>query len=151
MSKDKQDQLLEIYKLQAELADRVNQRRDNTNRLYVSLLTGSAILLAFFLRFGAETMPVWIVLLAAGVLGIALSLSWLILIRSYLQLTVGKYKTLNELEKKLAYPFFKREWKFLGKGKDINKYWKLTTVERFLPIAFLFFSLILIIVSICIK
>ena len=151
MSKNKQDQLLEIYKLQAELADRVSQRRDNANRLYVGLLTSFAILLAFFLRFGTGTMPVWIVLLAAGILGIALSVSWYIVIRSYLQLNVGKYKALNELEKKLAYPFFKREWKFLKKGKNISRYWKLTVVETFLPIAFFIFSLILIIIAIYIK
>lgn len=151
MSKDRQAQLLEIYKLHAELADRVSQRRDSANRLYVGLLMGFPILLAFFLRFSTGKMPFWIVLLAAGVLGIALSASWFIVIRSYLQLNVGKYKALNELEKKLAYPFFRREWKFLKKGKNINTYWKLTVVETFLPIALFIFSLILIILSICIK
>ncbi len=151
MSKDRQDQLLEIYKLHAELADRVSQRRDSANRLYVGLLTSLAILLAFFLRFGTETMPVWIGLLAVGVLGVALSVPWFIVIRSYRQLNVGKHRALNELEKKLAYPFFEREWKFLKKGKTINSYWKLTEVESFLPIALFILSLILIIVSICIK
>ncbi len=35
-------ELLEIYKLHAELADRVSQRREGANRLYVSLLTFTA-------------------------------------------------------------------------------------------------------------
>ena len=35
-----QDQLLEIYKLHAELADRVSQRREGANRLFVGLHVG---------------------------------------------------------------------------------------------------------------
>ena len=37
---------LEIYKLHAEMADRVTQRRLQTNRFYISLLTGLIALLS---------------------------------------------------------------------------------------------------------
>ena len=155
MDEDRQE-LLEIYKLHAELADRVSQRREGANRLYVSLLTGIFILPAAFLKYGPGTIPDWVMLRAAGILGTFLCISWYIVIRSYRQLNSGKFKALHELEEKLAYPFFKRECELLkeGKnkeGKNISKYWKLTVVETFLPIGFFVFSLVLIIYSFVIK
>ncbi len=141
MNADKQE-LLEIYKLHAELADRVSQRREGANRLYASLSTGILILLAAILRFGAGAIPVWVILLVAGFWGISLSASWYIVIRSYRQLNSGKFGALHELEKKLAYPFFKREWELLEEGEKISKYWKLTVVETFLPVFFGILSLV---------
>ena len=146
MDKNRQE-LLEIYKLHSELADRVSQRREGANRLFVSLLTGGLIFLAAFLRYGTETMPVGAILTAVSIFGIFLSAAWYIIIRSYRQLNSGKFAALHELEEKLAYPFFKREWELLEEGKKRSSYWKLTIVETFLPIAFSVFYVALIIVS----
>ena len=126
---ENRQELLEIYKLHAELADKVSQRREGANRLFVSLLTGTLIFLAAFLRYGAETMPVGAILTAISVFGIFLSAAWYIIIRSYRQLNSGKFVALHELEEKLAYPFFKREWELLEEGKKRKRYWKLTVVE----------------------
>ena len=145
MDKNRQE-LLEIYKLHAELADRVSQRREGANRLFVSLLTGGLIFLAAFLRYGTETMPVGAILTAISIFGIFLSAAWYIIIRSYRQLNSGKFAALHELEEKLAYPFFKREWELLEEGKKRSRYWKLTIVETFLPIAFSILYVVLIIV-----
>ena len=143
------DHLLEIYKLHAELADRVSQRREGANRLYVSLLSGFLVFLAALLRFGPGDIPTSILLLFSGIIGMSISGSWYIVIRSYRQLNTGKFDALNELEQKLGYPFFRREWEFLQQGRNRNRYWKLTVVETFLPIIFflLFFSFLVI--SLC--
>ena len=142
-------ELLEIYKLHAELADRVSQRREGANRLFVSLLTGTLIFLVALLRYGAETMPVGAILTAVSIFGIFLSAAWYIIIRSYRQLNSGKFAALHELEEKLAYPFFKREWELLGMEEKerpkTRRYWKLTVVETFLPIIFALLYLALII------
>ena len=108
------NELLEIYKLHAELADRVSQRREGANRLYVSLLAGLAAFLAVLIRFGVGGVPVQVVLVSVGVVGTALSASWYVVLRSYRQLNTGKFRALHELESKLAYPFFQREWDLLG-------------------------------------
>lgn len=144
----RQNELLEIYKLHAELADRVSQRREGANRLYVSLLLGLAALLAALLRFGVGDLSPRIVLLAAGIVGALLSASWYVVIRSYRQLNTGKFLALNELEKKIAFPFFEREWDLLGKGADRGRYWRLTVVETFLPTAFFALSCVLMLLSI---
>jgi len=76
----------------------------------------------------------------------AVSGSWYIVIRSYRQLNTGKFAALDELEQKLDYPFFRREWQLLERGGNRNRYWKLTVVETFLPSIFfvLFFSFLVI-------
>lgn len=140
------NQLLEIYKLHAELADRVSQRREGANRLHVSLLSGFLVFLAALLRFGSGEIPTSVLLLFSGIIGMSISGSWYIVIRSYRQLNTGKFDILHELEQKLDYPFFKREWELLERGKYRNRYWKLTVVEKFLPTIFflLFFFFLLI-------
>ncbi len=135
MDQDRQE-LLEIYKLHAELADRVSQRREGANRLYVSLLAGIFILPAAFLKYGTETIPDWVIVLVAAILGGFLFLSWCLIIRSYYRLDRRKCKVLCELEKKLVYPFFKRERELLEEEKNINKSWELIEIEHFLPFGF---------------
>lgn len=130
------NELLEIYKLHAELADRVSQRREGANRLYVSLLAGLAAFLAVLIRFGAGGVPVRVVLVAVGVAGAALSASWYVVLRSYRQLNTRKFRALHELEDRLAYSFFRREWDLLGEGADRSRYWRLTVVEVGLPCIF---------------
>lgn len=149
MDKTKQE-LLEIYKIHAELADRVSQRREGANRLYVSLLSIILALLAALLRYETGIIPVWTVL-GVAFLGMLLSALWFVTIQSYRQLNKGKFFTLHELEEKLAFPFFKREWKLLGEGKNKSRYRKLTTVESYLPIGFFLLFLFLISVAIFIK
>ena len=135
---DKQyNELLEIYRIHAELADRVSQRREGANRLYVSLLLALVVLLAALFRFGKGDVPGDFVGGVVGIVGVALSVSWLLVIRSYRQLNTGKLKALQELETQLEYPFFKREWRLLGEGKDKRRYWRLTQAEAVLPWTFL--------------
>lgn len=144
MADSEQSERLQIYKLHAELADRVSQRREGANRLYVSLLVGLVLFLATLIRFGIGEVAEGLVICSIGMFGGLLSASWYVVIRSYRQLNTGKFKALHELEQELAYPFFKREWDLLAEGKDISRYWKLTVVETSLPIIFglLFFGLI---------
>lgn len=146
MTNSRKDQLLEIYKLHAEFADRVSQRREGANHLHVSLLSGFLVFLAALLSFGSGEISTSTLLLFSGIIGMAISGSWYIVIRSYRQLNTGKFAALDELEQKLDYPFFRREWELLKQGKSRKVYWKLTVVETFLPTIFflIFFSFLVI-------
>jgi len=143
----KKKELLEIYRLHADLADKVSQRREGANRLYVSLLVGLGVFVAASLRFGDGDVYEKPILIFSGVVGALLSVSWFVVIRSYRQLNSGKFKALHELEEKLAYPFFKREWELLDEGKNLSRYWKLTNVETGLPLIFFFLSCGLVVLS----
>ena len=125
-------ELLEIYRLHAELADRVSQRREGANRLYVGLLVALVVFLAALLRFAPGSLA-GIAVVVACVTGAALSTSWWLVIRSYRQLNTGKLKALHEVEERLAYAFFAREWELLGEGRHRATYWPLTKAEGVLP------------------
>ena len=129
-------EIIEIYKIHAELADRVSQRREGANRLYVSLLSAIAALMGILARFEAGGLSQEVLLSFLGALGLVISFSWWIVIRSYKQLNSGKFEMLHELETKLPYQAFRREWHFLGEGKNLKVYSKLTTVESVLPASF---------------
>ena len=128
-------ELIEIYKIHVELADRVSQRREGANKLYVSLLSAIAVLIGILARFDSS-LSLEILLPVMGIMGLIISLSWWIVIRSYKQLNSGKFDMLHELEEKLSYQPYKREWYFLREGKDLKIYSKLTTVESILPASF---------------
>ncbi len=99
-----QQELLEIYKLHVEMADRVSQRRLQTNRFYIALLSG---LFAFVTLLFNKDLLVWhgkIILLVFSILGMILCLIWLINIHSYKQLNSGKFKAIHGLEQQLRYP-----------------------------------------------
>ena len=128
--------LIELYRIHAELADRASQRREDANRLYVSLLSGVLMLIGAALRFRSDLALEHTIIGVAAVMGAVLSMSWWIVIRSYRQLNRGKFRMLHELEERLPYRPFFREWQFLGEGRDARLYVKLTTVEAVLPTAF---------------
>ncbi len=149
MDKPDSNSLLEIYKLHAHLADRVSQRREGANRLYAGMLTTFVAFTGALIRFGVDDGSIPTVVTVTSIVGIFLSLSWYIVIRSYRQLNSGKFKALQEMEKELPYPFFKREWELLKEGKDYRSYWKLTVVETFLPSAFLVLFVATMILNLC--
>ena len=139
---------LEIYKLHADLADRVSQRRDSANRLHVSLHLGLGLFLAALLRFGTGDAQVELILSVVSILGTLVSGSWLIIIDSYRQLNRKKFQVLNELEKCLSFQFFTRESE-LATTEEGSRYWELTKVEKLLPWACLLLWLGLLAYSVC--
>jgi len=148
MKEENNQQLFDIYKLHAELADRVSQRREGANRLFVSILVAVFALIGLLLKLGGADVNENILVSIMSILGIALATAWYLVIRSYRQLNTGKFKALHELEQKLGYPFFQREWELLSKGEDFRQYWRLTVAETLLPIIFVISFLMLFLLNI---
>ena len=149
MTDSEREQLLEIYKLHAELADRVSQRREGANRLCVSLHVGLVVFLAALVRFGLGDAPEGLVLGTIGVSGALLSVSWFVVILFYRQLNSRKFCVLHDLEKRLPFQFFVQEDGPQANGKKNNRYWKLTNAEITLPLIFLVLWLGVIVYAIC--
>ena len=145
MAENSPGELFGIYRLHAELADRVSQRREGTNRLFVSLLTGLMVFLAALLRLGTGDLGANAVMFFFGIAGVMLSAAWFVVIRSYRQLNTGKFAALHELEQAMPYPFFQREWELLREGRDFRRYWRLSVVETSLPIIFFLLFLAVIV------
>ncbi len=142
-TKTNQDQLLEIYKLHAQLASDISNRLTTTNRFYPTLMSG--LLAIFFAALqradvlfpqGTENKEYLIgfSIVAVGYFGAALSLIWFISIRYYYRMISQKYKVLLELESKLEFPFFEKEWGDI----ENTSYSRLSRFETFIPYAFSF-------------
>lgn len=112
------------------------------------VLSGLAVLSSAFLQ-RKNGVPLEWLMVGFGLFGMFLASAWYIVIRSYRQLNSGKFKALHELEEKLIYPFFKREWDLLAEGREQKTYWRLTVVETFVPTIFFFCFSALLVIGIC--
>jgi len=126
------EQLLEQYKLYVEMADRISERRMQTNKFYISLLSGLLALLSILVSIGNLNQTLTFVIVS--LLGMALCILWHINIRSYRQLNSGKFKVIHEMEQNLPFPCYDKEWEILGKGKEKSKYFQFTRVEKYIPL-----------------
>lgn len=121
----------EQYKLYVELMDRVSERRLKVNQFYLSLI--SALLIGVLVFHDKSDISFKIIFTFASLLITVICLVWISNIKSYKQLNTGKFKVIMEMEKKLPYPCFSREWEFLDNGENRKVYWELSDIERFLP------------------
>ena len=139
------DHLLEQYKLYVEMADRVSQRRDQSNRFYVTIVSALAAIVIVIARFGvpadnANGVLSDIAFLVAGLFGLALSAVWFLNIRSYRVLNSAKFDIINRMEKQLPIAAYKEKWKIARPPKRHRPYFQLSRVEQFVPAIFMTFS-----------
>lgn len=118
-----------------EMANAVSQRRDTTNNLFVTLhlaVIGAITALSSFTK--CETCIVCF-------LGIAFCFVWMKIIKNFKILNSEKYSVITELEKMLPNQPLTREWENIQKS-----HYKLgTSLERILPLIFLFIYVVLMI------
>lgn len=99
------EDILEIYKILVEMADRVSQRRHSTNSFYLTVNTaifgGSTVIS----RFSPEYIEV-VVISAAG---IAICVLWYCILESYRNLNRVKFHIIKKLEKGLSVSPFSDE------------------------------------------
>ena len=132
-----QAHLLDQYKLYVEMADRVSQRRDQSNRFYAGLVSAIIALLVVMGRLGVSGSGWSIALLAAGLLGAALSLVWFINLGSYRALNSAKFRVINQMESQLPYAGYTEEWAYLRPAEGPARYFQLTRIERYVPLLIL--------------
>lgn len=126
--------LLDQYKLYVEMADRVSQRRDQSNRFYAGLVSAIIALLVVMGRLGVSGSDWNIALLVAGLLGASLSVVWFINLGSYRALNTAKYRVINAVESQLPHAGFTDEWDYLRPSEGPARYFQLTRIERYVPI-----------------
>ena len=149
--REDQQTILEQYKLFVEMADRVSERRLKTNQFYIGLISGLLVVLAFVLskdNFSNLKGYHNTVMLLVGVLGLLLNLIWLINIRSFRKLNSGKFKVIHEMEAKLPFQPYDREWEIIKLGEKKDNYFQLTRIEQILPLVLSLPFLVLLIIAI---
>ena len=140
--------LLEQYKLFVNTSEALGQRRQAVNTFFLSvnsLLLAAAGLIVLDGEFSdLESL----VLLCLSTSGFVLCLVWRSLIRSFRQLSAGKFKVIHALERHLPARLFTAEWAALGSGNDPRLYKPFTRTESMTPIAFAVLHIALFAISI---
>lgn len=130
------EQLLEQWAKCVDMANSNSDKRISSNNTF---LTIEAALLAV-ISFTGDWKNILL-----SLIGIIVSIFWLISISSYKALNAVKYEIINELEQSLSALPFTEEWERLQKRK---KYSLLTTTEKMLPIVFIVLFSVVILIAI---
>jgi hypothetical protein len=127
--------LLDQYKTYVEMADRVSARRGLTNTFFLTLNTLIFTAVGVFWK-DRPAAATWLLIVPLIALLVQCA-AWFWLVRSYRQLNTAKYVVIGALEERLpASPYWRAEWTALGEGRDHSKYWPLTHLEQWIPVAF---------------
>lgn len=127
-----------MYTLAVEQADRISARRGQANQFYLSLETLILGVPAFFGISSTSPEPLPLTILA--LVGVVVSLTWFLQLRSYRDLNAAKFKVINDIERDFfEIRPFSAEWEILK--VDTVKRWRpryaeLGSVERLVPLVF---------------
>lgn len=138
--KSKEEIILEQYKLYVETAEKVSDRRQNSNNFFLTL---NSILLTFTGYLTTFSFALWHTILAFT--GISISILWFLTITSFRNLNSGKFRVIHKIEQKLPMKLFVDEWAYLRDGKNSKKYIKISKVEQGIPLIFFILYLLIII------
>ncbi|MEV5183370.1 hypothetical protein AB0K88_26815 [Streptomyces werraensis] len=131
------EDVLELYKLAVEMADRVSARRGSANAFFLSVQTALVSVIGFGMSQWAE--PPWYVSVAVAMGGITLSLAWWLQLRSYRHLNSAKFRVINDIEEGLPVRIFTDEWAVLRGAPEPQRrrrYAELSSSERIVPLVF---------------
>ena len=126
------DEILKLYQLAVDLADKTSSRRLLANSFFLTLqgvlLTGTGLFIKSQNEIN-DTGYVSIVIFA--VLGIILCIAWLLTIKSYRDLNTAKFGVILKIEQDLPIKLFTDEWSLLETDEYIE--WKKKIKETKSP------------------
>ena len=130
--RDESETLFGIYKLHAELAEQAASSRESLNRIYSGMVTAVVAGSVLIHRVTLDSDTMWVL----PVLGVAISLSWMLSLHSATGRLSAKHTALLELESRLPFAFLERENNEFNKLCIVRRKW----TGQLMPIAFLVIS-----------
>lgn len=136
-----------LYASAVEMADRVSARRGQANQFYLSVETLLLGIPAFFGLAGPSTPPDLPRSTVLAAVGVIVSVTWCLQLRSYRQLNRAKFDVILAIERDhFKVRPFTDEWGSLKNDRIPGwqgRYAELGTVERVVPLVFLVANVIL--------
>jgi hypothetical protein len=130
-------EVLELYKLAVEMADRVSARRGTANAFFLTVQTTFVALVGLGLP-KLSNAPWWAPT-SLFLAGLTLSAAWWLQLRSYRDLNTAKFTGINKIEERLPVKIFADEWEQLRRDPVHGwrtRYAELGTSERVIPVVF---------------
>jgi len=133
--------LLKQYELYITMADKISERRNESNKFYLSvnvLLITVLGVLSFPETSINLLFLVWF--LSVGISGIGICFVWMQMLNSYRTLNSAKFKVINEIEKELPAAGYLCEWDLIGYD---GSYRRFALMEKWIPrlLMILYFAL----------
>lgn len=148
MSNDNDKQTyFEQYKMLVESAEKVSDKRMTANNYFLTINTALISITGLFISSNFLSVKPWFACVVGG-MGLIICIIWFLIVLSYKQLNSGKFQMIHKLEEKLPVKVFSNEWKILGEGKDIKKYFPLSHIEMGVPFVFGLLYLVLLFIKI---
>ena len=116
---NKANERLEIYKLHAELAEQAAASREGLSKLYTGMVSSIIAASVVIQRVAPEAEAIWVL----PVLGMVVSVCWLMSLHSMTGRLSAKHAVLVELEAELPFRFFEREDQEFNKGSFVRRKW----------------------------
>ncbi|MGW4640300.1 RipA family octameric membrane protein [Sphaerisporangium sp. NPDC004334] len=136
-------EVIDLYKLAVEMADRVSARRGTSNSFFLSVQTAFVAVLG--LADPDLATSLW-ASIAVALAGIALSATWWLQLKSYRDLNRAKFEIINEIEEQLPVKLFSEEWAALRRDPIPSwrtRYAELGMSERRVPFVFMALHILL--------
>ncbi|MEU7649231.1 RipA family octameric membrane protein [Streptomyces huasconensis] len=112
----KRAEVLELYKLAVDMADRISARRGSANAFFLSVQTTFIALISLgFPRVSGA--PWWVPPPSLSLAGTALSAAWWMQLRSYRDLNTAKFACIIKLEERFPVKIFADEWEELRRDR----------------------------------
>jgi len=125
--------VMEIWRTYVEMVDRISDRREKANALFVTINTAAFSGIGFLVE---KQMFSWILTVCVFA-GIPFAYYWYRLVRSYRDLNSAKFKVIHEVEKLLPLKLFSAEWDAVERGKNPKLYLPFTHIEAKVPVTFI--------------
>ena len=131
----KNNNFLELYKIMIESSEKLIQRRQNTNRFFITVIATSIAGVGFLIKIDTGIGGLHGILLGTVFLSFIglLCKSWYDLIDNYGKLNKAKFDVILRLEKSFGAQVYFAEWVALGKGIRAKKYKSFTSTEKNVP------------------
>ena len=125
------DIALEQYIFYSQTADKISDRRTQSNIFFVTL--NSTLITIIGIAGGKDTIiksgPMLFVVPLVGVLVCFL---WWVIVKSYRDINSAKFKVLHEIEDRLPLKLYSYEWHIVKQG-DGTKYRPTSHIEMWIP------------------
>lgn len=128
--------LLEQYKIYVETSNKISERRAGAQTF---LLTANTLLVTVYSLAAGRDVPLssaeamWRTLVPLA--GLAVTVAWFALIRSYGMLNTAKFDVINRMEERLPAQLFKLEWNALVVERK-RTHLPLAAIEQTIPLIF---------------
>ena len=137
--------IFETYKLHTELAERVASLRESLNKIYSGMVTSIVAASVLLYRLLPDGEDVWVWVWVLPVLGILMSLTWMLSLHSVTGRLSAKHNVLLDLEKEFPFKFLDKENDLFIKGRFLRrKYSGMVMPGGFLILSGAWLSVLLI-------